>query len=389
MAAAAVLPNDERLRDLISRTSDRLTIESDPPGATVYLQRFKGPLERVRMGVTPLTIPRIARADYLLTLEKTGYAPGSRTISLMPFINLGDMLMMQTPTVRMKLAEASKVPPGMVFVEGGAYRLLSYYRPSDRVVELRDFFIDRYEVTNREFEQFVRDGGYRRHELWKHPFVDGGKALSFDQALARFRDTTGLPGPRGWSGGAPPVGRENHPVTNVTWYEAAAFAEWKGKKLPTIYQWEKAGRHPTVTSAANFYPWGLVGEGVDATERSNFLGHGTMPVDTMPFGASPFGAHHMAGNVSEWCRNPHPPGHAVRGGSWKDAVYIFGLTAALPSFYSAPTLGFRCVSGGGGEEGDFALSPSGFVPVYKPVDDRTFASSGAATSTSASRSARA
>lgn len=374
MAASAILPNDARLRDVISRTADRLKIESDPPGATVYLQRFKGPPERARMGVTPLTIPQLARADYLLTLEKTGSAPGIRPISTVPLYHVGEAILMETPAVRMKLAQASKVPPGMVFVEGGTYRLSGYDRPSDRAIELRDFFIDRYEVTNREFEQFVRDGGYRRRELWKHLFVDKGRTLSFEEAMARFRETTTrLPGPRGWSGGAPPAGREDHPVTDVTWYEAAAFAEWKGKKLPTVYQWEKAGRHPSTSSVANSFPWGVVGEGVDATERSNFLGKGTMPVDTMPFGASPWGAHHMAGNVSEWCRNPYLPGYAARGGAWKDAAYSFGQTAALPGFYSAPTLGFRCGTGGGGDEGDFALSPSGFVPVYKPVDDRTFA----------------
>src|SRR6185369_296411 len=98
-----------------------------------------------------------------------------------------------------------------------------------------------------------------------------------------------------------------------------------------------------------------------------------MPVDTMPFGASPYGAYHMAGNVSEWCRNPHPPGYAARGGAWKDAVYAFGQTAAYPGFFSAPTLGFRCAIGGGGDEGDFALNPEGFVPVFKPVDDQKFA----------------
>jgi formylglycine-generating enzyme required for sulfatase activity/dienelactone hydrolase len=364
IAAAAILPENDRLRDIISRTSDRLTIESDPPGATVYLQRFKGPPQRVRMGVTPLTI-RVARADYLMSLEKTGYATAIRPISSMPFFNRGEALWIQTPAVRMKLAAASKVPAGMVFVEGGAYRLSAWYRPSDRIVDLSDFFIDRYEVTNREFEQFIRDGGYRRRELWNLP-------LPFDEAMKRFRDTTGLPGPRSWSGGAPPAGRENHPVTDVTWYEAAAFAAWEGKKLPTVYQWEKAGRHPVTSGAASSYPWGFVSEGVDVTERANFLGQGTMSVDTMPFGASPWGAHHMAGNVSEWCRNPNPPGYAARGGSWKDAIYAYGQTAALPGFYSAPTLGFRCVTGGDGDEGDFALSPSGFVPAYQPVDDRTF-----------------
>ena len=260
----------------------------------------------------------------------------------------------------------------MVFVDGATYRLAGFSRPSERVVELRDFFIDRYEVSNRDFEQFVRDGGYRRRELWKHPLVDRGTTLSFQQAMSRFHDTTGLPGPRSWSGGAPPQGRENHPVTDITWYEAAAFAEWKGKKLPTIYQWEKAGRYAG-TSIANSFPWGYVGEGADANERANFRGEGTMPVDSLPFGASPYGALNMAGNVSEWCRNPIGPGYAARGGAWKDAVYAFGQTAAFPPFYSAPTLGFRCVVGGGGDEGDFALAPSTAVPVYKVVDDATFA----------------
>src|SRR5207253_6871950 len=118
--------------------------------------------------------------------------------------------------VRMKLAQASTMPAGMVFVEGGSYRLAGFARPSERVAELHDFFIDRCEVSNHDFEQFVRDGGYRRPEFWKVPFVDNGKTLSFEEAESRFRDKTGLPGPRGWSGGAPPAGRENHPVTDIT-----------------------------------------------------------------------------------------------------------------------------------------------------------------------------
>ena len=123
MLASAVLPGNDRLRDIIARTSDQLTIDSDPPGASVYLQRFKGPPERVRMGVTPLTIPRIARADYLLTLEKAGYAPGVRPISTLPAMVQGEWIALQAPAVRMKLAEGSKAPPGMVLVEGGTYRL--------------------------------------------------------------------------------------------------------------------------------------------------------------------------------------------------------------------------------------------------------------------------
>ena len=372
MAAAAVLPDHDRIADLLTRTSVALKVESDPPGATAYAQRFNGPAERVRLGVTPLDIPRIARADYLVTFEKSGYTPVSVPLSATPLTQGGTAFLRALPTVRVKLVEASKTPPGMVFVEGGPYRLSTYDRPSDRLVQLHDFFIDRQEVANRDFDEFIRAGGYRRRELWKYPFVDGQKTLTFEQAMARLRDTTGLPAPRNWSGGVPPAGRENHPVTDVTWYEAAAFAEWKGKRLPTVHQWEKAARHPATSGLATSFPWGPVGEGVDANERANFRGKGTLPVDALPFGVSPWGALNMAGNVSEWCRNPYPPGYSARGGSWKDAAYSFGQTAALPAFYSAPTLGFRCVTGGGSEEGDFAIHQSGFVPVYKPVDDKTF-----------------
>jgi formylglycine-generating enzyme required for sulfatase activity/dienelactone hydrolase len=373
IAASPFLSNDPRVRQVIAQSAAPLTIETEPPGATAWLQRVALPSKRIRAGVTPLAIAEIARDDYLLTLEKPGYATATRPISTMPLYIHGDASPRPPTKVRMKLGEASKVPPGMVYVEGGTYRLGGFYRPSDRVVELRDFFIDRYEVTNREFELFIRAGGYRRRELWKQAFVEGAKSLTFEEAMARFRDTTGLPGPRSWSGGSPPAGRENHPVTDVTWYEAAAFAAWKGKKLPSVYQWEKAAKHADTSAAANAFPWGFVGEGVDATDRANFNGKGTLPVDTMPFGASPYGAHHMAGNVTEWCRNADAPGYAARGGSWQDAVYAFGQTAAFPPFYSAPTLGFRCVSGGGGDEGDFTLEPSGFVPVYEAVDDATFA----------------
>jgi formylglycine-generating enzyme required for sulfatase activity/dienelactone hydrolase len=374
-AAAAVLPDNERLREVISRSSDRMSINSNPPGATVFLQRFKDEAERWRAGTTPLITDRIPRADYVVTLEKEGYTLAARPVSMAPLYIRGDPRPRSSPELQVKLIEAAKVPPEMVPVEGGEYRLGGWSRPSDRAVVLRDFLIDRFEVSNRDFEEFVRAGGYRRRELWRHPFVDRGRRIRFEEAMARFHDTTGLPGPRSWSGGAPPTGRENHPVTDVTWYEAAAFAEWKGKKLPSIYQWEKAARYRG-DPVGTILPWGVVGEGVDATERANFQGKDTEPVEGMPFGISPWGAHHMAGNVSEWCRNPKEPGFAFRGGSWNDPVYIFGVTGGYPPLHSSATLGFRCIKDlypDAGDQGDFVLSASEVIPEYRPVGDRAFA----------------
>jgi formylglycine-generating enzyme required for sulfatase activity len=379
VAAAAILPNNDRLREVIARAAGPMTIKSDPPGATVFLQRFKGPAERKRVGTTPLTIARVPLADYVVTLEKDGYAPATRAVCMTPAYIHGDPMPRPAPILQVHLMGTGKVPPEMVFVGGGEYHLAGWSRPSDRAVKLRDFLIDRYEVSNRDFEGFIRAGGYRRPELWKHPFIDGGKKLSFDQAMARFHDRNGLPGPRSWSGGAPPAGWENHPVTDVTWYEAAAFAEWKGKKLPTIYQWEKAARYPLTLAPTSTFPWGVAQEGVDVTERANFLGKGTMPVDSMPFGISAWGAYHMAGNVAEWCRNPREPGFAFRGGSWNDPSYVFGGTGAYPALYSSGTLGFRCMEDldpDPGDQGDFALSALGFVPQYESVGDKTFAEFG-------------
>lgn len=372
-AAALTLPANDRVRDLLTQTSAPVSFSSEPPGATVFARRFKGPDERIRLGITPLVVPRMARADYIVTFEKEGYATANGALAMAPLLLGTEPVLREIPPVRVRLIENKRTPPDMVLVTGGPYRLTSFQRPSERAVTLGDFFIDRHEVSNRAFEEFVRDGGYRRPDLWKHSFMESGRTLTFEQAMERFKDTTALPGPRNWVGGAPPRGLENHPVVNVTWYEAAAFAQWKGKTLPTIFQWEKASRYPTTSQSRNAYPWGVLAEGVDITERSNFLGAGTMEVDTMPFGMSAFGAYHMAGNVAEWCRNVYPPGHAARGGSYKDAAYAFGQTAALPTFYASPVLGFRCAKAvTASDEGDLPLSPNEFVPVLKPVDDRTF-----------------
>ena len=366
-AALGALPSEQRLRDVIAKSSAPASFESRPPGAAVFLERYKGPAGRTHVGTTPLTIPHLPLADFVVTMEKAGYAPAKVPLPQYPLFSHGEVGRFGAASVSVRLFEAAKVPPEMVAVAGGEYTLAGSWRASNRRVMLRDYLIDRYEVSNRDYDAFVRSGGYRRSDIWK--------TLPFSDVEKHFRDNTGLPGPRSWSGGAPPAGRDNYPVTDVTWHEASAYALWKGKQLPSIYQWEKAARYPQTKGIASSFPWGLIGEDVDATERMNFNGRGTMPVDSMPFGIGPYGAQHMAGNVSEWMRNPLPPGYAVRGGSWNDALYTFGKTGSLPAMYASSEVGFRCartLEGENKEQGEFALSISGFVPKYQPVDDKTF-----------------
>jgi eukaryotic-like serine/threonine-protein kinase len=375
-ASVLVLKGNTRAANIIASASQELSIETEPPGATVSLLRFGGPDTSSVLGLTPIKT-RVPLAEYVLTVEKEGYAPLRRPLSLVPIVGAGNLRVdLPPPELKLRLMKSSEVPAGMVLVPGGEYRLIGYSRASDRAAKLPDFFIDEREVSNRDFQQFVRDGGYRRPELWRHPFIDEGRTLSFDGAMTRFRDSSGLPGPRAWTSGAPPAGTENHPVSGVSWHEAAAYAEWKGKKLPTVYQWEKAARPGRLPGGSLGFtlPWGLVTEGIDAGARANFSGKGPVAVDSMPFGLSPWGALHMAGNVAEWTRNPRPPGYVTRGGSWNDALYAFGQSSSYPAFYAGPTIGFRCVKeAGAGDPGEFPLSVSDFSPRYTAVGDAEFA----------------
>ena len=98
------------------------------------------------------------------------------------------------------LDQAGSTPEGMVRVARSAVGLPGL------LPDLRDFWIDKFEVTNRQFKTFVDAGGYRREELWKQPFVENGRTLPWAEAMTRFRDKTGRPGPSTWELGNYPQG---------------------------------------------------------------------------------------------------------------------------------------------------------------------------------------
>ena len=148
----------------------------------------------------------------------------------------------------------------MVWVAGGRAAVpLTGFQAYPPVDLGEDFFIDRYEVTNASFKQFVDAGGYEREEYWDVPFVKEGHTLSFSQAMEEFRDTTDRPGPATWELGNYAEGQDDHPVTGVSWYEADAYARFLGKRLPTIFHWARAASplrrrpatRPPVHSAAS------------------------------------------------------------------------------------------------------------------------------------------
>jgi formylglycine-generating enzyme required for sulfatase activity len=398
--AERYLPEDATLKEWRPFFTDVLSVASDPPGAAVYLRRFQRDasgqfVPREHVGVTPLQDREIARGEYLLMIEKEGYAPVLRTMSnaLARVENalwipgaLRTAQLTHTPEgkyemmvdsyapikIDVKLFKTDALPPRMVFVPGGDYPLMAGGRPTNEHVRLDDFFIDQFEVTNAEYQEFVDAGGYEHRTYWKHPFVKDGQSLPWEEGLALLRDATGQPGPRSWRNQQYPSGQSDHPVADVTWYEAAAYAEFRGKTLPTVFQWEKAARdgRRTVYWGA-VLPWGLVSLIKPSFEdRADFYASGTVPVESLEFGASPYGCFHMAANVAEWCLNARANGFATCGGSYHEGPNMFGAIGQFPGFHSSPTLGFRCARnapGAHGDQGAMKLEDQAAAPKFEPA----------------------
>ena len=377
-AVQRYVPNDPTLTGLLPAISDTVSVTTEPPGASIYLKRFTGgtPAPRQLLGTSPVAEVRIARGQYVLSIEKDGYAPTERTVSGVAVRN--SALTITPPPIRItqKLIPAGSVPDRMAFVPGGDYRLIAWSRPTDRRVRLTDFFIDKYEVTNREFKEFISAGGYVKRQYWTHHFIQNGRSISVDEGLRLLVDRTGLPGPRTWSNQSFPDGKADYPVTDITWYEASAYAAFRGKQLPTIFQWEKASRNGfTGPAGISTMPWGVFRPGDPLEGRANF-GGGALPASSGEFGMSAFGVYNTAGNVAEWISNDSSDGFLATGGAWGDPLYTFAQFGGRPGFFSSEKLGFRCaryVTAGTADESGTRIELAREVPVYTAPSPQQFA----------------
>jgi len=312
--ALAIAPDDSGLRQAWSNLTNRdVTIASEPTGAAVAIGDYAARgAPWLPLGVTPLRDVRLPFALLRWRVTKPGYE------SLEVGRGAGDLAFRLVPI------GASK--PGMVFVPRGTFELES----TGRQVVLPDFWLDRYEVTNRQYKAFVDAGGYRRKEFWKVPFVKDGGTLTWEQAMTEFHDTTGRPGPSTWELGTYPEGQDDFPVGGVSWYEAAAYAAFAAQSLPTAYHWYRAS--------------GAFGIFSEIVTTSNFSGKGPAKVGTTG-GLGPYGTYDMAGNVKEWCWNEARGGRRyLLGGAWDEPPYMFRDEDAQPPFERRATFGFRCMT---------------------------------------------
>ena len=259
------------------------------------------------------------------------------------------------------------VPPdGMVLIPAGEFQMGSNdpeARNEERPVHtvfVDAFFIDKYEVTNAQYQKFVL-----ANPSWQKDKIDRTFNLAKEEKYPphSIRDTY----LRDWHGNHYPDGRANHPVTNVSWYAAMAYARWVGKRLPTEAEWEYAARGGFSDKK---YPWGDV---IDP-KKANY---GYNPERTTAVGKYPpngYGLYDMAGNVWEWCldeynkdfyfssprENPLAGGKTIdwlisnftgvrtdrllRGGSWHNFPMLVGVADRnwRPPVALDSGFGFRC-----------------------------------------------
>ncbi|MFC2084709.1 protein kinase [Bacteroidota bacterium] len=323
----AILEDDPKLAELFSRVSLNIDVITDPPGASVYVKEYNNPDTLWSFwGVTPLEKVRVPIGVFRWKIEKEGYETILAAASTWDGDILKPDIIIPYKLVRV-MDKKDSIPSGMVRVTGA----------ETDIGKSDDFFIDRYEVTNKQYKEFVHEGGYRNREYWKHKFTKNNSELTWGEAIREFVDQSGQPGPSTWQAGDYPEGEENYPVSGVSWYEAAAYAEFIGKKLPTGYHWGIArGEYTPVVMFPQLGGFALI------VPFSNFLGKRPVEVGSLK-GITTYGAYDMAGNVREWCFNEAPIGRLVRGGAWGDNTYQYDGWSQAPAMDRSAQNGFRCV----------------------------------------------
>ncbi|KAJ8732831.1 hypothetical protein PYW07_015430 [Mythimna separata] len=264
---------------------------------------------------------------------------------------------------------------GMILVPANEYQvgtddiaIESDQEGPKRIVKLKSFYLDKYEVSNKDFANFISKTKYKTEaEQFGDSFVFSAFLNStFREELKDFRAVQAV-----WwykvlgANWKHPYGPDSditalmdHPVTHVSWNDAKAYCKWRGARLPTEAEWEAAcrGGHQDTT-----YPWGdklfpdrkhmaNIWQGTFPTHNSAKDGYiGTCPVNMFP--PNDFGLYNMAGNVWEWTEDSwagkNPKEKVKKGGSYLCHLsYCFRYRCSSRSHNtedsSAGNLGFRC-----------------------------------------------
>jgi len=315
--AEKYIPKDSSLAKLWPEIANLFSFYTNPAGANVYWKDYSDITEEWKLiGKTPLRNIWIPQGFSRIKIEKPGFttilSPTTQWRSELS-LDLDSVGTLQENMVKVISSESQDNIIGLEKYKG---------KP------INNYLIDKYEVTNKEYKRFVDAGGYNNKTYWNDTIISDDKEISWEKAKLLFVDKTGMAGPAGWEVGSYPDGKEQHPVTGISWYEAMAYARFAGKKLPTVYH------------------WGLVADtwnASDILQKSNFNQTATVPVGILD-GISFWGVYDIAGNAREWCFNEGYGGQRfILGGGWNDPPEMYNLGSTQSAFDRSLSNGFRCM----------------------------------------------
>ena len=355
--AQKYLPKDSLLLKLLPTVTANLSMVTNPAAAELWWKDYDKPGNEWRFaGSTPFKDILLPRPYLRMEIRKKGY----QTIE---YAGTPGSCKLWKDSSNLILDKEGALPENMVRIPAKETLMYIVGLEQNGPKDVSAFLMDKYEVTNKQFKAFMDAGGYTNKSFWNKPIYSSDKEISLDAALALFIDKTGRSGPATWEAGAYPDGQENYPVTGISWYEAAAYAAYEKKQLPTVFHWSVAAD----TRWTQFI-----------VALSNFNGKGTTAVGSNA-GYNSFGIYDIAGNAKEWCYNESGAKgrHYILGGGWNDPTYAFNDGYLQPAMDRSVSNGFRCIKELPGDSLMASLMKD--VPMAfrdykkeKPVDDKTF-----------------
>ena len=340
--ARQYIPKDPTLTELWARVCTDYSITTAPDGADIFYREYAAMDKPWQyLGQSSLKNITLPQSMYRWKIEKEGF----ETHECVTDHSFDVRLREKGHSVEMVWIGAWSVP---IHTDSSG---------QDVVVDVPAYLMDKYEVTNEQYKEFVNQGGYENRSYWNESqLIKDGRRLSWEQAMSEFVDRTGQPGPATWAEGTYPEGQGKHPVSGVSWFEANAFANFVGKSLPTVHHWENAA---------------CLDESILVVPYSHFAVGGTTPIGSHP-GVCRTGLYDIAGNVKEWCWNAvdDPNGQRyILGGGYGEQTYMFTSRDFRSPWDRSPVNGFRCAEYPGGKD---SVAEAIYNPVPRSIGTRDY-----------------
>ena len=340
--AEKIIPNDPALNQSIEMSSAVIDIQTTPPGASVSYKSYSDiDGGYIQLGVTPMDEDRLPIGMHRWQIKKEGYqerevAWGCSVPGSVPQRRTGTgQASWGGPfSLQLNLYEENRVPKGTISVDRRRFIMaLGGLPPDFNGMELDHFFIDRTEVTNRAFKEFIDAGGYSQPEFVETGIQEGREGDILARSHEGLCGSTGRPGPSTWELGGYPEGQEDYPVSGVSWFEAAAYAEFRGKSLPPPYIIGR-GRLPFSNRSC---------KAIKSLYRSSeqFRGSGPAKVGTYP-GIGSSGARTWRGMYGSGAGTQRATGAIAWEGCGKTPRTCSRLSIVLSPWDRSPGNGFRC-----------------------------------------------